>query len=275
MKIIDFVRPPLSATFAIATVAFTVFPDSFFNPLSYGIESSGDWGITVGRIVLIALILACTFISYALFLRCRKSVLLDDGDCIIEVKYGDLLAERECKRVIAFDECFTTHVGSAPGDIKATSICGQFLCMNQGLCIESLVEKSGLTPEIEPSCYDRKTCYRLGSIIPIGDGLLVAFTKLNKDGRAEFGHREEYLDCLTNLWNEIYKYYDQKDVAISILGSGLTNFDGGSGKSLNQQELLNMIIWSYKLSTRKIKRPQKLRIVCRMQDGFSLNKVKC
>ena len=60
---------------------------------------------------------------------------------------------------------------------------------------------------------------------------------------------------------------------MSILGAGLTRFDGGSGASIPQQELLDMIIWSYKLSSHKIKSPCKLRIICRRDQEFSLDKI--
>ena len=58
-----------------------------------------------------------------------------------------------------------------------------------------------------------------------------------------------------------------------MLGSGLTRFDGGSGASISQQELLNMMIWSYKLSSHKIKLPHKLMIICKKSGDFSLNKI--
>ena len=75
-----------------------------------------------------------------------------------------------------------------------------------------------------------------------------------------------------NIWIA-YRYYGQKDVCIPILGAGLTRFDGGSGASIPQQELLDMIIWSYKLSSHKIKSPRKLRIICRRDEDFSLDKI--
>ena len=49
--------------------------------------------------------------------------------------------------------------------------------------------------------------------------------------------------------------------------------DGESDASLTQQELLDIIIWSYKLNSHKIKSPYKLRIVCKKCDEFSLNKI--
>lgn len=102
--------------------------------------------------------------------------------------------------------------------------------------------------------------------------MLLAFAKLDKNGLGRLT-RDEYLKCLSVLWEEIDKYYGQKDVCIPILGAGLTRFDGGSGASIPQQELLDMMIWSYKLSSHKIKSPYKLRIICRRSDDFSLDKI--
>ena len=72
------------------------------------------------------------------------------------------------------------------------------------------------------------------------------------------------------LWREIEMYYGQKDVALPILGSGVTRM---GDDSLNQQKLLDIIIASYKLSSHKIKKPYQLRIVCKESDDFSLNRV--
>ena len=82
--------------------------------------------------------------------------------------------------------------------------------------------------------------------------------------------RDEYFACLSKLWQEISKYYGQIDVCIPILGSGITRLDD---TSLTQQELLDMMIASYKLSAHKIKAPLKLHIVCRKCDDFSLNRI--
>jgi hypothetical protein len=60
-------------------------------------------------------------------------------------------------------------------------------------------------------------------------------------------------------------------MSIPILGAGITRIDGSTGASIPQQELLDMIIWSYKLSSHKIK--TKLRIICKRSDDFSLDKV--
>jgi hypothetical protein len=60
---------------------------------------------------------------------------------------------------------------------------------------------------------------------------------------------------------------------VPILGAGTTVFDGNSGASIPQQDLLDIMIWSYKLSSHKIKSPHKLRIICKKNEDFSLDNI--
>ena len=115
-----------------------------------------------------------------------------------------------------------------------------------------------------------KKKYESGKLVSNGDDLLMSFAKLDADGIGKFFSHKEFLDCLFLLWKEIDKYYGQKDVCIPILGSGLTRINE---TLLTQQELLDIIINSYKLSPHKIKSPYKLHIVCKKNDDFSLNKI--
>ena len=101
-----------------------------------------------------------------------------------------------------------------------------------------------------------------------GDFYLIPFAKLNSDGAGVLT-REELLDCLNLLWEEINNFYDS-DVCITILGSGRTRFND---TILDKQYLLDLIIASYKLTPYKIKLPYKLYIVCQKADDLSLNKI--
>lgn len=165
---------------------------------------------------------------------------------------------RDCRKVIPFDECFTTSVGDSPTDIKPTSICGQYLEKHPIQDIQRLIDNARLKPSKSKSKCQNKKRYDSGKLLPNGDYLFMSFAKLNRDGWGRFFSRDEFLDCLSTLWKEIDKYYGQKDVCISILGSGITRMDS---KLLAQQELLDIIIGSYKLSPHKIKSPYKLHIV--------------
>lgn len=119
------------------------------------------------------------------------------------------------------------------------------------------------------SKFQGKECYTSGKLIPRNDYLLLAFAKLDKYGLGRLT-REEYLDCLAVLWEEIDKYYGQNDVCIPILGSGVTRM---GEVSPTQQELLDMIIYSYKLCQHKLKNSYKLHIVCMKKENFSLNRI--
>lgn len=98
--------------------------------------------------------------------------------------------------------------------------------------------------------------------------LLMAFSKLSEDGLAE--DISEYRDCLDLLWEQIDIYYGSQSVCVPILGSGRTRF--GANKP-TQQQLLDIMIESYKLSQKKLRNKYKLHIICAKSDGFSLNKI--
>lgn len=203
---------------------------------------------------------------------CWRSKITIKGDNYnIQVEYGDIFAVSDCKKVIPFDECFTTKVGSKPEEINADSICGQYLKRHPDLDINSICDDMGQKFIKSYSRYNNKPCYKSGTLLVYGDDLLMAFAKLNEDGLAVMS-RDDYVDCLQYLWKEIDKYYAQKDVCIPILGSGVTRF---GDMALNQQELLDIIILSYKITSYKIKLPYKLRIICQKKDDFSINKISC
>lgn len=194
----------------------------------------------------------------AIYLIFRRSVNIRGENCCIKIEYGDLFKMRDCRKVIPFDECFTTSVGDSPTDIKPTSICVQYLEKHPIQDIQRLIDNARLKPSKSKSKCQNKKRYDSGKLVPNGDYLFMSFAKLNRDGLERFFSRDEFLDCLSTLWKEIDKYYGQKNVCISILGLGITRMDS---KLLAQQELLDIIIGSYKLSQHKIKFPYKLHIV--------------
>ncbi len=272
-----------SYTFAIISAVFTIVPEAVFKKIMLISKESfkhftwkyitvSEVNVIINHILFIAITLFIVTIIYGFHLYLRKKVIIKGDNYKIIVEYGDLFKIKNCKKVINFDECFSTNIGDTPSDIKLTSICGQYLKNNPNLDVQSLIYNSQLCTLKSKSKYKSKERYELGRIVPNGEYLLLSFTKLDKKGLARLT-RDEYLNCLKILWEEIDTYYGQKDVAIPILGSGLTRFADGSGASISQQELLDLIIWSYKLSSHKIKLPYKLRIICRKSEDFSINNI--
>lgn len=279
----DLLKKSAAYAFAAISAIFTFVPEAIFGKVilisggvfkQFGlVDYILEINIIMNRVLTFVIIWFITAIGYKVYLLLRNKISIKENNYKITVEYGDLLKTKKCKRVINFDECFSTHVGTAPADIKPTSICGQYLTANPNLNIQSLLSNSQLKPFKTKSKYQSKERYESGRVVPNGDDLLLAFVKLDENGLGRFFTRDEYLECLSVLWEEIDKYYGQQDVCIPILGAGLTRFDGGSGTSISQQELLDMMIWSYKLSSHKIKTPYKLRIICRRSEDFSLNKI--
>ena len=271
--------------FGIATGIFTFVPEAFFGKYEWVTQitlkqykwfafcDAQDINIIISRIVCFLLVWIGTSLLYGAFLKFRRWTTIKGQNYSIKVEYGNILKKRKCKRVISFDECFTTQVGNATADINPNSICGQYLSLHPNLDVQQLIETAQITPARSKSKYQHKTRYDPGTIVPNGDDLLMAFAKLDERGKGRFFSRDEYIKCLDLLWKELENYYSEKDVCVPILGAGTTSFDGGSGAPISQQDLLNMMIWSYKLSSHKIKAPYKLRIVCKKNSDFSINNI--
>ncbi len=265
----NFLERSLTWAFSIITVVFTFVPESVFKHFKFLEKASDEVNIITNRILAFLAVALLVMIVYVLILRFRQSIRIKGKNYNIRISYGDIFDMSGCKKVIPFDECFTTSVGSAPHQIKPTSVCGQYLAKYPIDNIQTLINAAHLKPERSRSKYNGQIRYESGTLIPNGDYLLMAFTKLDAAGLGRMS-RDEYLACLSMLWQEISKHYGQTDVCVPILGSGITRLDD---ISLTQQDLLDIMIASYKLSAHKIKAPLNLHIVCRKCEGFSLNKI--
>lgn len=281
---LDFIKKTTLSAFAITSTVFTFTPESLFEVIDWiapalivncdVISNKADEiNIIISRVVLFLLIWFACALLYGIFLKIKWFRRIKGNNYDIYVEYGNLLKKKKCKRVINFDECYTTTVGNRPEDINPTSLCGQYLLMYPDLDINTLLSNSGVKKATTKSKFQKKDRYEPGTVVVNGDDLLLAFAKLDDRGKG-YLTRDEYLKCLDKLWREIELHYGQKDVCISVLGSGTTTMDGGSGASIPQQELLDMIIWSYKLSSHKIKSPNKLRIICKRNKDFSINSIE-
>lgn len=267
--------------FGVISVVLTFVPEELFGwcpgliNISKGIImawkscpiTSEELSAVFGRVIFFSCIVFISVMFSCLHSLFRKKICIIGRNYCIQVEYGDLLKQNGWK-VISFDECFTTTVGSAPADIKSASICGQYLTHNPITNMQQMITNAGLSPERERSKYKNQIRYKSGSLIPRNEYLLMAFARLDKDGKGYFASRNEYLQVLSTFWSELDKYYAQRDVCISVLGAGITRI---GDVTPTQQELVDMIIYSYKLSPYKIK--SKIRIICYKNKEFSLDRV--
>ena len=266
---IKFLKQLFTSSIAITTLVFTFVPEQSFSSFPLNQCIGDDWDILLNRVLVFLLITSCTFIALLLYRHFRCFILIKRKNYKIKVEYGDLFSKKHCLKVIAFDECFTSQVGEQPHEIKAQSICGQFLMKFPNEDIPSLIAKSGINKCGSKSEFSKGICYKPGTIVRFDDEyLLLAFAKLDESGLGKMT-REEYLSCLFTMWEEIDKHYNNQDVAIPVFGDGITRFRDAD---LSKQELVDIIIRSYQLSPYKIK--STLHIVCKESDNFSLNKVE-
>lgn len=256
-----------TTAYAIISAIFMFVPEDVFKRGFVQCGWDDSLIIIVNRIFLSVFVLIIANILYHLFRKFRKSVTIADSKSLIMVEYGDIIKITDGKKVISFDECFTTSVGDRPQEIKPTSICGQYLAEHPIEDMQSLIQTLGIH-STGVSQYNNLPKYESGTLIPKDDFLLMAFAKLDKNGLGKMTYAQ-YKDCLNTLWEQIDLYHGTDDVYLPILGSKITRIN----EALTQQELLDIMISSYRLSPKKLKKPFTLHIVCKERDGFSLNDV--
>lgn len=257
-----------AAAYALLTAVFTVVPEDYFNLRTLNNNWVEETNILVNRLIVCVIVFTLANVVYNVYLMNRKRVFIHGKNYSIQIEYGDLFKVKGGKVIIDFDECYTTNKSYAPEGIKPDSVCGQYLSKNPISNIEKLISTAGVSPAKGKSEYKGKPKYESGTIVPNGDYFLMAFAKLDKDGRGVLTY-DQYIESLNMLWQQIDLYHGTSDVYMPILGSRIVRFD----KELTQQELLDIIIGSYRLSSKKLREPCKLHIVCRKRDGFSLNDV--
>lgn len=146
--------------FGAISVLFTFLPESLFEIKKWLISEIvaknvktetikiNELNVLINRCLCFLLIWILAAIAYGLFLKFKWFITIKGKNYAIRVEYGDLLKAKKCRKVISFDECYTTHVGTNPGDIKPTSICGQYLQSNQNLNVQQLITKRIFHPKV-------------------------------------------------------------------------------------------------------------------------------
>lgn len=266
---VKFVKECISWALSIVSAVFMFLPEDCFTHPRFSEKISSNTIIVINRLITLIIIFLIVVGIKLLIRLFRKSVIIRGKNYNIKIVYGDIFKQKNCKKVISFDECFTTEIGEEPHQIKPNSICGQYLARYPISDINNLITKSKIIPNRKKSKYNNQLCYPSGTIIPRDEFLLAAFVKLDEFGTGHLS-RDEYIDSLSVLWHEINKHSSHQSVCIPILGSGITRI---GDSEITQQELLDIIIASYKMCSCKLKLSHKLIIVCKKTDGFSLNKI--
>lgn len=100
--------------------------------------------------------------------------------------------------------------------------------------------------------------YQLGQIQPYGDFFVLAFSHFDSENKACL-YLNDYVNCLLTMWRQLNKYYSQNVVNIPLLGSGITRFLDNC--EVSNQELLEIMLLTLKISKMSFKEPSKINIV--------------
>jgi hypothetical protein len=222
-------------------------------------------------------ILVVLYIGIWIHSNVRRSIRLKINTSEIEVKFGDIFSEQADFKAIAFNEYFDTLVDDKV--IAKSTLNGIFINKFfkdkvkelDGIISADAHLREMIVAENAARSAGKKTKYKLGTICVVGDYLLTALTHFDADNRA-YLEINDYINCMLNFWNEVDMVYAGKTVALPVLGSGITRFKGYD--NISDQELLELIIWTFKVSRIKFTYPSKVKIVVYKNKSDKINLLK-
>ncbi|MGT2928973.1 macro domain-containing protein [Streptococcus dentasini] len=226
------------------------------------LDIPNQWRITSGVVYIVFLSVIYIF----LWIRANRLRQIDIkiGITTVVIKSGDIFKEDGLK-AIAFNEYFDTRVDDKI--IAKKSLNGQFILnhiddvdkLNSDIESDDDLKNSIIGKEVKRK-QGKTTKYKLGSSILIDDEyILTAFSRFNKNNQAELTI-QEYVNFLLTFWNEINRLYAQRSVTVPVFGAGITRFKNGF-EDIDINELLRIMIWTFKISKIKFAYPAKLTII--------------
>lgn len=226
------------------------------------LDIPNQWRITSGVVYVVFLSVIYIF----LWIRANRLRQIDIriGITTVVIKSGDIFKEDGLK-AIAFNEYFDTRVDDKI--IAKKSLNGQFILnhiddvdkLNSDIESDDDLKNSIIGKEVNRK-QGKTTKYKLGSSILIDDEyILTAFSRFNKNNQAELTI-QEYVNFLLTFWNEINRLYAQRSVTVPVFGAGITRFKNGF-EDIDINELLRIMIWTFKISKIKFAYPAKLTII--------------
>lgn len=237
---------------------------TFISLLLIFIDIPENLSIKAG-IVFVVILLVIYIVLYVYANKLSEAT-IDIGGTSVLVKKGDIFKEDGLK-VIPFNEYFDTIVDNQV--ITELSLNGKYIKkfgdvhkLDELIYSNTFLNSSENILEEDVSRngnIGKKVRYKLGSSIVVDDYVLTAFSKFNQKNEAQLT-MTEYINFLLNFWNEINRVYAQKSVTVPIFGSGITRFKGGFN-DIEINELLNIMLWTFRISGTRFKYPAKLTII--------------
>ncbi len=208
-------------------------------------------------------LLALTYLAIWIWSNNLNSININVEGSQVSIKVGDIFQQPGLK-AIAFNEYFDTQVDNKI--IGEGSLNGVFIKSYLDVSVAELdrhIENYAFdSNEILESNDDRKQGkkqrHQIGTICIYKDYLLTAFSKFDENNKALLT-MPEYLEFLINFWDRVNNVYAQQSVSTTIFGSGITRIRGH--KNIADEDLLKIMLWTFRISEMRFKHPAKLTIV--------------
>lgn len=184
-------------------------------------------------------------------------------DSKVTIKTGDIF-EQPGLKAIAFNEYFDTQVDNVI--IGEGSLNGIFIKKYLNAPVSELdrhienyaFDRSELLGKNDDRKQGKKLQYQIGTVCVYKDYLLTAFSKFDENNKALLT-MPEYLEFLITFWDKVNNIYAQQSVSTTIFGSGITRIKGH--KNISDEDLLKIMLWTFRISEMRFKYPAKLTIV--------------
>lgn len=213
----------------------------------------------IAFLAMLALIHVATWVRANLL----REISIEIEGSTVNIVTGNIFRQKGLK-AIAFNEYLDTQVDNII--ISKVSLNGKFIeselketvavldayIANFPFDDEDIVE-AGVQRRI-----GKTTRYRLGTICVYNDYLLTAFARFDMNNQAHLT-MPEYLEFLINFWDKVNKIYAQQSVSTTIFGSGITRIKGH--RTISDEDLLKIMLWTFRISEMRFKYPAKLTIV--------------
>lgn len=225
------------------------------------VDIPSDWKFRGGWIFLA--LLAAIYLIVWLWSNNLNSIDVKIDGSDVTVKVGDIF-EQPGLKAIAFNEYFDTQVDNKV--IGEASLNGIFIREHLGVPVSELdryiddyaFESSEIVGNNEGRKEGKKRQYQIGTICVFRDYLMTAFAKFDENNMALLT-MPEYLEFLINFWDRVNNVYAQQSVSTTIFGSGITRIKGH--KNISDEDLLKIMLWTFRISEMRFKYPAKLTIV--------------
>ena len=220
-----------------------------------------EWKLKVGLAFLALLVLIYLVIWFRSNNLNSIDINVEGSD--VAIKTGDIFQQPGLK-AIAFNEYFDTQVDNKI--IGETSLNGVFIQKHLSDPLSELdrhieeyaFDDSEVLEKNEARKHGKKKRYQIGTICLYKDYLLTAFSKFDENNKALLT-MPEYLEFLINFWDKVNNVYAQQSVSTTIFGSGITRIKGH--KNISDEDLLKIMLWTFRISEMRFKYPAKLTIV--------------